>query len=114
MTGVLVMPPALHDRLPALRERLEQERAFRLDQLSLPDNAPEDPALQEVEEMVAASATMALNDIEIALLRIDVGSYGFCQSCHAEIPVHLLESIPQTRLCLNCRATETDLVEIWG
>ncbi|NGY65112.1 hypothetical protein G7043_40010 [Lentzea sp. NEAU-D13] len=58
-------------------------------------------------EQVAAAATVALNDIDIALLRIDIGSYGRCQTCHADIPIRLLEAIPQLRLCLACQHTDT-------
>ncbi|WP_433685604.1 TraR/DksA C4-type zinc finger protein [Nocardia sp. CA-119907] len=31
------------------------------------------------------------------------GRYGRCLSCHGEIPIHLLQTIPTTQRCLNCR-----------
>jgi DnaK suppressor protein len=110
MHSVPVMETAQRNRLtvhlPALRDRLERERAFRLEQLAefdAPASRPGDRALREVAQQVAAAATIALNDIEIALLRMDVGSYGRCQTCHADIPLRLLEAIPQLRLCQVCQ-----------
>lgn len=149
MHSVPVMETAQRNRLtghlPALRDRLERERAFRLEQLSeldAPASRPGDDALREVTEQIAAAATIALNDIEIALLRMDVGSYGRCHTCHADIPIRLLEAIPQLRLCPACQhdgtseqsrpgrrrhrapanrartrarpAARIDLVEVWG
>ncbi|SDF41158.1 DnaK suppressor protein [Lentzea fradiae] len=104
MTAGLVLPAAPRDDLttllPVLRRRLEEERAFRLDQLAELDvTDPGDAARREVAELVAAGAAIALEDIEIALLRMDIGSYGRCHTCHAEISVRLLEAIPQTRSC---------------
>ncbi|MFC3895250.1 TraR/DksA family transcriptional regulator [Lentzea rhizosphaerae] len=117
-----VQPNRLTDHLPALRDRLERERAFRLEQLAElgSTSRPGDDALREVTEQITAAATIALNDIEIALLRMDIGSYGRCQTCHAEIPIRLLEAIPQLRLCPACQHDGTskrsriDLVDVWG
>ncbi|WP_157528055.1 TraR/DksA C4-type zinc finger protein [Nocardia sp. NRRL S-836] len=94
------------DHLPALKERLERERAFRIEQLAELDasaSQPGDHALREVTDQITAAARIALTDIEIALLRIDIGSYGRCQTCHADIPFRLLEAIPQLRRCPACQ-----------
>jgi RNA polymerase-binding transcription factor DksA len=104
----------LADRLSALRIRLERQRAFRLEQLAELDTSgsttdPGNQALREVTALVAAAARDALDDIEIALLRMDIGSYGRCQTCHADIPIRLLEAIPQTRLCLACQHIDYQL-----
>lgn len=96
----------LTGHLPALKDRLERERAFRLEQLAelaAPASRPGDHALREVAEQVTAAARIALDDIEVALLRIDIGSYGRCQTCHADIPFRWLEAVPQLRLCPSCQ-----------
>lgn len=103
MTAGLVLPAAPREDLavflPDLRRRLNEEREFRLDQLAGNTAAPADPARREVAELVETAARIALNDIEIALLRMDIGTYGRCQVCHAELSLRLLEAIPQTRTC---------------
>jgi DnaK suppressor protein len=112
---------ALTDRLPALRAALEQQHRFRREQLarlegyggkpesgtSVDPAAPGDPeavlALREVDALLAAGARRALADIELALVRMHTGRYGYCRSCSATIPLSLLEAIPKTTLCLACR-----------
>lgn len=70
--------------LPALRESLERERAFRVER----------PALDGARE--------ALADIERALTAIRAGTYGSCEHCAAEIPFTVLRAVPRTRSCLRC------------
>jgi RNA polymerase-binding transcription factor DksA len=105
--------------LPALREELERQRDFRTEQLAQLD-AHDDAratlagygaraadgdaarALDEVHALVAAGARRALADIELALARMDDGSYGRCRACDAPIPSALLTAIPTTTSCLAC------------
>lgn len=107
-------------RLPALRNKLDQQRRFRREQLAqlgadggTDDRSayadrldPADPeaesALREVDAVVAAGARRALADIELALVRMATGRYGLCRSCDARIPLVVLEAIPKTTLCLKC------------
>jgi DnaK suppressor protein len=48
-----------------------------------------------------------IRKIEIALLRIEEGSYGSCDSCGAQIETQRLEARPMTELCIDC-ATEAE------
>lgn len=105
-------------RLRALRRKLEQHRAFRREQLAQFDAAvetsayassaavvgvsTENPALREVAISVAAGARQALANIEEALDSMAEGRYGLCRACQAEIPLTLLEAIPETLLCPDC------------
>ncbi|WP_157120129.1 TraR/DksA C4-type zinc finger protein [Nocardia xishanensis] len=102
----------LTDHLPALRATLMQQRHFRLQQLAdleaeidrgaAPANAA-DTARYEVTIELAAAARQALADIEETLTLMSTGRYGRCRRCHTEIPIHLLQTIPATQWCLNCR-----------
>jgi DnaK suppressor protein len=102
----------LADHLPALRARLEHQRQFRLEHLAELDAVVEDTAgptnaadqaRHEVTVKVAAAARQALLDIDAALALMTNGGYGRCGACHADLPIHLLQAVPTTRLCLNCR-----------
>jgi RNA polymerase-binding transcription factor DksA len=42
-----------------------------------------------------------LDDIEVALARMDDGSYGTCEVCGGEIGVSRLEMLPATRFCID-------------
>ena len=106
-------------RVPVLRAALVHQRDFRREQLAQLDvhepsgrtstlpagpgaacDTP--PAVREVQALVEAGARRALDDIELALARIRTGDYGRCRACGADIPLVVLEAIPQTTLCLRC------------
>jgi RNA polymerase-binding transcription factor DksA len=101
--------------LPELRATLEEQRRFRLDQLSqLTAQQPvgtsidtldssADNARVEVSAAVEAAARLALDDIDSALGRIDDGRYGACAWCDAPIPLERLLAIPQAPLCMRCQ-----------
>ena len=98
--------------LPRLREALERERAFRIEQLSSmatrtgrPRSAstPADAARAQVDDLVAANAGRALADIEFALTAMRAGRYGRCAGCDDEIAVEVLRAVPQTMWCLDCQ-----------
>jgi DnaK suppressor protein len=106
--------------LPALREELQRQRDFRNEQLAhvvahdenrdlLVGYGPRAMdvdaarALDEVRALMVAGARQALADIELALARMNDGSYGQCRVCNADIPRAVLTAIPTTTLCLACR-----------
>jgi DnaK suppressor protein len=106
-------------QLPALRKELERQRDFRNEQLahlvahdenrmSLVGYGPRAmhgdaaQALDEVRALVAAGARQALADIELALARMNDGTYGRCRVCDADIPLAVLTAIPKTTLCQAC------------
>ncbi len=43
-----------------------------------------------------------LVEIDAALARVDVGTYGVCERCEAAIPDGRLEARPVARLCVPC------------
>lgn len=108
-------------QLPDLRAMLEEQRRFRLEQLSqLNDQYQQsqvelagrhidsldtsaDNARVEVSAAVEAAAHLALDDIEAALARMDAGRYGYCAQCDRPIPVERLFAIPQAPLCMHCQ-----------
>jgi RNA polymerase-binding transcription factor DksA len=106
-------------QLPALRAELERQREFRDEQLAHLVSHDDDRtlpagygpratdgdagrALREVRTLVAAGARQALADIDLALARMNDGSYGQCRACDADIPLAVLTAIPATTLCRAC------------
>lgn len=43
-----------------------------------------------------------LNEIDAALQRLDLGSYGVCESCGQPIPDDRLEAMPFATTCVEC------------
>ncbi|GIH17938.1 TraR/DksA family transcriptional regulator [Rugosimonospora africana] len=116
--------PELLLSLPALRARLEEQRQFRIEQITaLAGNDPGQPpagtdlavdtAQSQVTAALLAGARQALTDIDTALYRINNGEYGKCLECGAAIGMQRLRTLPQTALCADChraRASGPDRV----
>ena len=44
-----------------------------------------------------------LADIELALSKIQKGTYGICENCKKEISPELLKIVPESQLCKECK-----------
>lgn len=105
--------------LKEIRERLEAERVSlerqldrqRLGQVDVDEGfADSGQATAERSELIAAEEQHETlhRMIVAALVRIEEGTYGQCQSCGAEIPVERLEAVPTTTLCVVCKKADQD------
>jgi DnaK suppressor protein len=50
----------------------------------------------------------ALNQIDAAILRIEDGSYGRCESCGLQIPTPRLKALPYAALCVPCASQQEE------
>ena len=57
---------------------------------------------RELAEIGASRAQEAIVEIERALARMDMGSYGSCEACAAPIAHERLDAIPHARHCVTC------------
>jgi len=107
--------------LNTLRRRLEVERKSLMERLKTSvrpvDKRPESACGKEGE---AASDTFELEkhlalenrvrdllaEVEHALRKFELGTYGLCDVCGQPIEPARLEALPQANLCLNCKAQE--------
>ena len=97
------------------RERLEREREDLLDDLQRlrealkaevkVDAEEGDPDLHEREKNLALVQTLEsqLQSIDRALRAIELGVYGVCERCGAQIDPARLEARPDATLCLPCQ-----------
>lgn len=100
--------------MPELKAKLEtrlrelDERAHLIDDtLSEPgdDDSSENAIESEDDEVLEKVGNLALDEIrkiKSALLRIDAGAYGICESCGKKIAPKRLEAIPYTTVCIDC------------
>jgi RNA polymerase-binding protein DksA len=100
--------------LSSLRQKLEaplnnlEERAQRIElRLSDPGSPDweENATLHEDDEVLTALSEKAEGDIQeirLAIQRIDEGTYGTCVRCHSPIAVQRLEALPFTANCITC------------
>jgi DnaK suppressor protein len=97
----LCQPVLLTDELTLLRRGLEKCRQDRLQQLSLLGNVPAtdgDPVAIARRQSVRQILAM----IDVALARMDLGTYGQCVHCSSVIPAARLELVPYIDGCVDC------------
>ncbi|HEV7203991.1 MAG TPA: hypothetical protein VGN18_05235 [Jatrophihabitans sp.] len=107
-----IRPSLTEAQVTMLRHMLEQQRAFRLEQLA-ELHRPGVPGLlgstdDEVFTSLSTGARAALRDVQHALWRMDEGGYGLCTACAAPLRLEVLEVLPQAALCLPCQRATTD------
>jgi DnaK suppressor protein len=56
---------------------------------------------RELDDSLEENAEQILREIDVALARMDEGTYGTCRHCGAEIPRERLEAIPYATLCVE-------------
>ena len=92
--------------LTAERERLTTElEAMGIDRATFDDGFADSGQVTaergEVDALVG-SLRETLGDIDNALAKIDVGTYGICERCGRPIGEDRLEAMPAARLCIEC------------
>jgi DnaK suppressor protein len=101
-----------------LRRRLETERKSLLERLKTNFRPTERPESPRGEEGEAASEALELEkrlamegrkrdllaEVEHALHKFELGTYGLCDVCGQPIERERLEALPQANLCLRCKA----------
>ena len=91
-------PDLTRRTIETLRERLELERDTH--RTTLADGPPSEPEPHSVETFAVVRRT--LDEIDLALARLDQGQYGTCELCERAIPLARLEALPHTRSCVQC------------
>jgi len=59
---------------------------------------------RERDLALSAQALAAVEEIDEALERIELGTYGACERCHQPIPKSRLRALPFARLCVACKS----------
>ena len=90
-------------------EALAENHKLRL--VEIGDAAGDDQAdsgSKTAERDAATSLLRTLHDrrmqAELALQRLDDGTYGYCEGCHDPIPVARLEAFPSATACVSCKS----------
>jgi DnaK suppressor protein len=90
-------------------EAVAENQRLRL--VEIGDAAGDDQAdsgSKTAERDAATSLLRTLHDrrqqAELAMQRLDAGSYGNCEGCSGPIPVERLEVFPSATTCVHCKA----------
>ena len=91
------------------RRELEQERRFRLDQLTVlayDALAATDDARSDATTARMRAARSALADVDAAQIRLAIDRFGICQRCGRDISEDRLQAVPTASLCLRCEVSK--------
>lgn len=61
---------------------------------------------REVDESLEDNAEQIVHEIDVALGRIEDGTYGTCGRCGQAIPEERLDAVPYATLCVSCKRVE--------
>jgi RNA polymerase-binding transcription factor len=61
---------------------------------------------RELDDSLEDNAGQLVREIDLALVRIDEGTYGICSRCGQPIPEERLDAVPYAVLCLSCKRLE--------
>lgn len=59
---------------------------------------------RERDLALSAQALASVEEIDVALERIDKGTYGICERCGQPIPKERLKALPHASLCVRCKS----------
>jgi DnaK suppressor protein len=59
---------------------------------------------RERDLALSAQALVAVEEIDHAMAKIDLGTYGICEGCGTLIPKNRLDALPYARLCIACKS----------
>ncbi|MFC5262833.1 TraR/DksA family transcriptional regulator [Kribbella qitaiheensis] len=92
-----------HRIVDSQRFRVELEQ---LTQLACDNATASNAGLAQVTSTLMTAARTFLAEIDAALFRLSIGSFGICQRCNRAIPSDRLEAIPMASLCVRCQYRE--------
>jgi RNA polymerase-binding transcription factor DksA len=98
----------IRDYLESVRRELFEELAsVTTSQRGSNGQGKEEAAIvySEIDKKTARINTIrqSLAEVEIALEKLEKGTYGLCNCCNNVIAAERLEAIPQTSLCIDCK-----------
>jgi len=68
------------------------------------DKEEEADEVQEYNNLlpVEHALELKLRDVNLALEKIEKGTYGMCENCNKEISEDRLQALPEARICFDC------------
>jgi DnaK suppressor protein len=85
-----------------------------------PDDLPDEMDLASSEYLQSFQFRLRgrektfLKKIEIALKKIEEGTFGICESCEEPISMKRLEARPETTLCIRCKEDQERTEKAYG
>lgn len=68
------------------------------------DEMAQEVSLYESSLPMEHALELKLQDINLALEKIEQSKYGLCENCNEPIPIERLQTKPEAKLCVKCKA----------
>ncbi|HPW34153.1 MAG TPA: TraR/DksA family transcriptional regulator [Candidatus Paceibacterota bacterium] len=68
-----------------------------------PDDETDEAAQTFNQKSAAAPLKEELSNVESALIKIENGTYGVCEECGKDIDESLLDAVPNSLFCQDCK-----------
>jgi DnaK suppressor protein len=101
-----VLKRRLEDERVRLLTEIEQFRISGQDNLGYGNHQADDAtdAFEQAKELsLLQNAERVLNQVEVALARMNEGTYGTCLRCGDNIDPARLKALPYASLCMDCQ-----------
>ena len=72
------------------------------------DQAQKDD-LTSIFDQLDARERDEIEEIDLALTKMESASYGICEKCHKQISLQRLEVLPATRFCIKCAGKQEEI-----
>ncbi len=59
---------------------------------------------RERDLVLSAQAMSSVDEIDQALEKMKIGTYGVCERCHEAIPKERMRALPYAALCVRCKS----------
>lgn len=97
----------LRDEINVLEEQAE-EKTFKVENFADEADFASQLTQQDVDVTIQRRCRNRLNELEVALNRLQNDSYGVCDECGDDISVARLKANPSARLCVVCQSEVED------
>jgi DnaK suppressor protein len=94
----------IQEKLRSLRESLPAEAADVRDV----EEQSVDDFVSEVDFALMEMKSETLRQIDVALRRLESGSYGLCVECGAEVSEARLKALPFALMCRDCQTAQEE------
>lgn len=103
MTDPAELRRQFEDELRTLTSRLQAiERDIQKPKAADWEEQATDSENDEVLDALDVATREKIESLQTALVKLDEGTYGVCESCEEEITPERLEAIPWAAVCVSC------------
>lgn len=103
----------LESKLKALLRVSFEREELRVENLADPLDQVRSSMDREMAVRQFDRETHLVHDIQLALDKIETGSYGICELCEEPVPQRRLDAIPWARFCVPCQADAEASAQVW-